>query len=76
MASPKTARTKPKRVVKRPEGTTQINVNVPSDLLAKLDAWVEQLNASPEGARWTRTDIIRTLLAQGIEKRATKGEAP
>ncbi len=76
MASLKTARTKPKRVVKRPEGTTQINVNLPSDLLAKLDAWVEQLNTSPEGARWTRTDIIRTLLVRGIEQHATKGEAP
>lgn len=76
MAASKTARTKPKRIVKRPEGTSQININLPSPLLEALDEWLEKLNASPEGARWTRTDILRTLLSQAIEKYAEKGESP
>lgn len=73
---PKPAKSRSKRVVKRPEGTSQLNVNIPLDLFEKLDAWVEKLNASPAGPRWNRTDIVRTVLSKAIETHADKGEAP
>lgn len=60
----------------RPKGTTQINVNLPAELVDRLKAWVDALNAKPEGARWTKTDVLRTLLVRGLEERAAKGEAP
>lgn len=72
----KTPKAKTKRVVKRPEGTAQLNVNLPVELLERLDAWVEKLNAQPAGPRWTRTDIVRTALTRIVEERAEKGEAP
>lgn len=75
---PKSAKPKatPKRVVKRPEGTTQLNVNLPSELMDRLDGWVAKLNEAPTGARWSRTDVVRTLLVRALDDRGEKGEAP
>ncbi len=74
--SPKAGKPASKRVVARPEGTTQINVNLPAGVAQRLEAWVAKLNESPEGARWTKTDIIRTLLVRALDERGEKGEAP
>lgn len=71
-----TTKTKPKRIAKRPEGTSALNINLPSELLAKLDDWTEKLNASSTGARWSRTDVIRACLTRGADERGAKGEAP
>lgn len=57
----------------RPKGTaapaiTQINLKIPEDLLASVDAWVEEVN----DGRWpklTRSDVIRSLLAWGVRER-------
>lgn len=67
---------KTKRVVKRPEGTTPLNINLPTDLMERLDGWVERLNAAPSGPRWSRTDVVRSALARAIDERGEKGETP
>lgn len=72
----KPSKPKTKRVTKRPEGTTPLFLNLPSELMEQLDAWVEKLNGSPSGPRWTRTDVVRTVLSKSIEAHAEKGEAP
>lgn len=71
---PKT--TKAKRVVRRPDGTTQLNVNLPTEVMERLDAWLESLNSKPAGPRWTRTDIVRTVLTRALDEHGEKGEAP
>lgn len=68
------ARTK-KRPAARPEGTSALNINLPTELMEKLDAWVEKLNEG-DGARWTRTDVIRTSLNRAVTERGAKGDAP
>lgn len=65
-----------KRAVARPEGTTPLNINLPSELVEGLHAWVEAINAKGSGPRWTKTDVVRTLLMKGIERHAKKGETP
>lgn len=69
-------KSKPARKVVRPEGTTQLNVNLPSELMSRVDAWILRINARLEGARWTRTDIVRTVLSKALEAHAEKGESP
>jgi hypothetical protein len=76
LATVATRTAKPKRVVKRPEGTTPLNLNLPAEVMEGLDAWVERLNAKVSGPRWTRTDVVRTTLAKAISERGEKGEAP
>ena len=60
----------------RPKGTTQLSMNLPDDLVARLTAWVDALNENPEGARWTKTDVIRTLLVRALDNKASKGGKP
>lgn len=56
--------------------TEQLMVRVPASLLEGLDAWVEKLNASGAGPRWTRSDVLRALLVRGVREKGAAGEAP
>jgi hypothetical protein len=67
---------KAKRSVARPEGTTPLNINLPTAVFERLDAWVERLNAGSDGPRWTRTDLIRTVLVRALNERGDRGESP
>jgi len=44
--------------------------------LAALDAWVDKLNAGNDGPQWTRTALVRAMVARGLRERGEKGEAP
>jgi len=67
---------KAKRSVARPEGTTPLNINLPTAVFERLDAWVEHLNAGADGPRWTRTDLIRTVLVRALNERGDSGGSP
>lgn len=67
---------KAKRTTTRPEGTTPLNINLPTEVFARLDAWVERLNAQSAGPRWTRTDVIRTALVRALDERGDGGGSP
>lgn len=56
--------------------TAPVMIRMEVDLQERLDAWVDQLNASSEGPRWTRTDVIRVTLQRALRERGAKGEAP
>lgn len=47
----------------------------PEELNA-LDAWVEKLNAGRAVALWSRTAVVRTMLARALEERAKKDLEP
>jgi hypothetical protein len=52
--------------------TEQVAVRLPTELLERLDEYVETLRAKlPAGVRVTRADGIRALLARGLQ-----GEGP
>ena len=44
--------------------------------LAALDAWVDRLNSGNDGPQWSRTALVRAMVARGLRERAEKGEAP
>lgn len=69
-------RTAAKRPVPRPAGTTPLNINLPDELMEALTSWVDTLNEQSVGARWTRTDVVRTALTRAVEERGKKGETP
>ena len=46
------------------------------DMLAAMDGWIERLNTGNTGPQWTRTALVRALLAKGLTDRGAKGEAP
>lgn len=49
---------------------------VGDDVLDRLTAWVDKLNAAPTGPRWTRQDLVRAVLVRACDERGEKGEAP
>lgn len=51
-------------------------MNVPTGIIARLDKWVDALNAEPAGPRWTRTTVICAVFLRALVERADKGEAP
>lgn len=60
----------------RPRGDFALNMNVPTGIIARLDKWVDALNAEPAGPRWTRTTVICAVFLRALVERADKGEAP
>lgn len=64
---------KPRPASKRPDGTTQLNLNVPTETMERLDAAVERLNERADGPRWTRTDLVKRALGRTLDQ-IDKGE--
>lgn len=57
--------------------TEQVGVRLPTDLLERLDGYVETLRARmPAGVRVTRADAIRALLARGLESEGPRFTTP
>jgi hypothetical protein len=51
-------------------------MKAPSNVIARLDAWVDALNAAPAGPRWTRTALVIAIFVRALEDRGSRGEAP
>ena len=45
-------------------------------MLEDLDRWVDRLNTNNTGPQWTRTAVVRALIARGLKERGDKGETP
>ena len=46
-----------------------MNIRISAEQLEQLDAWLEEINANRGWPKLTRTDVIRNLLARGLEER-------
>lgn len=71
MAGPKKGSKKPER-----DRSGALYVLLEPAQLEALDGWVDRLNANNEGPQWTKTAIVRAVLARALRERAEKGEAP
>jgi len=49
---------------------------VGEDVLERLTEWVDKLNATATGPKWTRQDLVRVVLVRALNERGAKGEAP
>lgn len=65
VASPKT---RPRKPPVR-QDPIQVNIRISPEHLERLDAWLEEINAARGWPKLTRTDVIRNLLARGLEER-------
>ena len=72
--APKTPRVKKAAPVRDRSGALYVLLD--PEQLAAVDAWVTSLNVDNAGPQWTRTSLIRVLLARGLKERAEKGKAP
>jgi hypothetical protein len=72
--TPKTTR-RPKRAA-RPSGLIPLSLNLPPEIMDGLDAWVATLNERLAGPHWSRTAVIRTVLARALAERGKKGLDP
>ena len=57
------------------EETTQLAFRLPKSLLARVDAYAKRLNAATPGLDVTRTDAVRTLLTQALDRAEAKGRS-
>ena len=54
---------------KRPQAAQRVHVltlQVPEDLLRRLDAYTAQVQATQPYQRWSRADVLRMLLDKGL----------
>jgi len=57
--------------------TSQFLVRLPPTMLAELDAVVKALNAkSTDGPVWSRSDVVRAIIARRLREKKTDGELP
>lgn len=49
---------------------------VGDEVLERLDAWLEKLNAAGTGPKWTRQDLVKAVLTRACTERGEKGDAP
>lgn len=54
---------------KPPEETLQLNTRLPMSLVERLDRLVDIQKASHPFRTFTRSDLMRELLAEGVEQR-------
>lgn len=52
---------------------TPFTMRMPDDILAGLDAWVDEMNAGRALGRVTRSDLIRAVLEKAIRERPDLG---
>lgn len=57
------------------ETTTQLAFRLPDSLVARVDAYAKRLNAATPGLDVTRTDAVRALLTQALDRVETKGKS-
>lgn len=58
-------------------GLVQSNVRMPQVVIDELDVWVEDLNRAAGWAKFTRSDLIRNIVDEALERRrAAKEKAP
>jgi metal-responsive CopG/Arc/MetJ family transcriptional regulator len=50
----------------------QIVVRLPSSLLGRLDALAEELRRETPGPAWSRSDVVRMLLARALDEAERK----
>ena len=56
------------------EETTQLAFRLPASLVARVDAYAKRLNAATPGLDVTRTDAVRALLTQALDRVEGKGK--
>lgn len=56
--------------------TTATVLRVDAAMMAGLDAWVDRLNEGAVGPKWTRSHLVRAVLARALKERGEKGEMP
>lgn len=54
---------------KNSSGPVQLNLRVSPEMAEALDKWVEEINVARSWPRVTRTDVLRSLLEWGLQKR-------
>ena len=74
MATPKAPKTPKKKPPRDRSGA--LYVLLEPEMLTALDGWVDKLNTNNTGPQWTRTAVVRALVARGLKERGEKGEAP
>lgn len=56
-----------KRIGRPPVGSTFVGVRIPPDLLAQLDAWIDE--NGPDERSMSRPEAIRLLLSDALQSR-------
>jgi metal-responsive CopG/Arc/MetJ family transcriptional regulator len=72
MSAPKTTKRpgRPKKSAAAPEAAGVTGVRFPTDLLAEIDARVDELNAAGGPGRTTRSSLIVHLVREGLSRKA------
>lgn len=74
--APKKTTPKAKKTATAPKAAGALFVR-DEDLVADIDAWVEELNnAAPDAPQWNRTTLTRAVMKRAMRERRSKGEAP
>lgn len=55
------------KMTKKEVKDAQIVVRLPSALVDRVDAYAERLRDEQPGPAWTRSDVVRLLVARGLE---------
>ncbi len=55
-------------------GLVSVHINLPAELIAAYDVRVAALNTDTNGPQWTRTDLIKSVLADGVKAWGTPGD--
>jgi predicted DNA-binding protein len=55
--------------------TIQLAFRLPDSLVARVDAYAKRLNATTPGLDVTRTDAVRALLTQALDRVEAKGKS-
>ena len=70
-------RNKGGRPRKLPKEKTPVHLEVPDDVLAGFDRWVEELQVSvPGGAGISRADLMRDVLAKALREHEAGAKRP
>ena len=58
----------------KPGESTPVSVNLDGALVQALDEEAERRSAERRGPAWTRTDVVRDVLAEWFESRSKRGK--
>lgn len=77
---PRTEKAKPRRYVAATNpNTAQFLVRLPPKMLAELDEVVRRLNdkaAASKGPTWSRSDVVRAILARRLDAKPADDDLP
>jgi hypothetical protein len=59
---------------KLPKSQEQVAFRLPSELVARVDAYAEAIAATVPGVRITRADAVRALLTKALDEHDDRGK--